>query len=99
HRSPLSIHGVEWLAALTTVAAHRLALPFTASALMAETSDRIDAFIDALWLEDGLAQNTLSAYRQDLEAFEAWLAKQHEKPIVAAEEADIQEWFAAMHPQ
>ena len=66
---------------------------------MAETSDRIDAFIDALWLEDGLAQNTLSAYRQDLEAFEAWLAKQHEKPIVAAEEADIQEWFAAMHPQ
>lgn len=66
---------------------------------MAETSDRIDAFIDALWLEDGLAQNTLSAYRQDLEAFEAWLAKLHEKPIVAAEEADIQEWFAAMHPQ
>ena len=64
---------------------------------MAETSERIDAFIDALWLEDGLAQNTLSAYRQDLEAFEAWLATQHGKPIVAAEEADIQDWFAAMH--
>lgn len=66
---------------------------------MAETSDRIDAFIDALWLEDGLAQNTLSAYRQDLEAFESWLTKQHDKPIANAVEADIQEWFAAMHPK
>lgn len=66
---------------------------------MAETSDPIDTFIDALWLEDGLAQNTLSAYRQDLEAFEAWLAKTHEKAVVAAQEADIQEWFAALHAQ
>lgn len=64
---------------------------------MAATFDRIDAFIDALWLEDGLAQNTLSAYRRDLEAFESWLAKAHDKPITAATEADIQEWFAVMH--
>jgi len=65
---------------------------------MAETSDRIDAFIDSLWLEDGLAQNTLSAYRQDLEAFESWLQKQRRKSITAAQEVDIQEWFAAVHP-
>lgn len=65
---------------------------------MAETPDHIDIFIDALWLEDGLAPNTLSAYRQDLEAFEAWLADQHGKAIIAAQEADIQEWFAALHP-
>ena len=65
---------------------------------MAETTDHIDIFIDALWLEDGLAPNTLSAYRQDLEAFETWLANEHGKGIVAAEEADIQEWFAALHP-
>lgn len=67
---------------------------------MAETStDTIDTFIDALWLEDGLAQNTLSAYRSDLEAFESWLAAHHQKPLTAAQEADIQEWFAAMHAQ
>lgn len=71
--------------------------PFTLDSLMAETSDRIDAFIDALWLEDGLAQNTLSAYRRDLQAFEDWLTLTHGKPITAALEADIQEWFAAMH--
>jgi len=28
----------------------------------------IDAFIDALWLEEGLSNNNLSAYRRDLEA-------------------------------
>jgi len=60
-------------------------------------SDSIDRFIDALWLEDGLAQNTLSAYRRDLEAFERWLAAQTGKPLPAAHEADIQAWFAAVH--
>ena len=29
-------------------------------------SDAIDAFIDALWLEEGLSRNTLAAYRRDL---------------------------------
>ncbi|MDH5205938.1 MAG: site-specific integrase, partial [Hylemonella sp.] len=27
---------------------------------------QIDAFIDALWLEEGLSRNTLAAYRRDL---------------------------------
>lgn len=27
----------------------------------------IDAFIDALWLEEGLSKYTLAAYRRDLE--------------------------------
>jgi integrase/recombinase XerD len=33
----------------------------------------IDRFIDALWLEDGLAANSLAAYRRDLSALAAWL--------------------------
>lgn len=33
----------------------------------------LDRFVDALWLEDGLAANTLAAYRSDLAPFEAWL--------------------------
>ena len=36
----------------------------------------IDIFLDALWLEDGLAKNTLAAYRRDLTLFAAWLAGQ-----------------------
>lgn len=33
----------------------------------------IDRFLDALWLEKGLADNTREAYRNDLEQFNAWL--------------------------
>ena len=37
-------------------------------------SDRlIDGFIDNVWLEKGLSQNTLNAYRQDLSNFSDWL--------------------------
>lgn len=36
---------------------------------------RIEAFLDALWMERGLADATLSAYRADLLAFAAWLAR------------------------
>jgi integrase/recombinase XerD len=33
----------------------------------------INAFIDALWLEEGLSRGTLDAYRRDLSLFSAWL--------------------------
>jgi len=36
-------------------------------------ADALDAFCDALWLEDGLAQNTIAAYRADLEQFQDFL--------------------------
>jgi len=57
----------------------------------------IDNFLDAVWLEDGLAQNTLAAYRRDLTAFAQWLSAKHGKSLAQADEADIQEWFAAKH--
>lgn len=57
----------------------------------------IDAFLDAIWLEDGLAQNTLSAYRRDLTAFAQWLHAKMHKTLEQADAADIQDWFAARH--
>ena len=36
----------------------------------------IDAFLEKLWSESGLADNTLSSYRQDLEGLSRWLAGQ-----------------------
>jgi len=33
----------------------------------------LDAFADALWLEDGLSKNTLASYRQDLSQLEVFL--------------------------
>ena len=35
----------------------------------------IDAFIDELWLTDGLAKNTLASYRSDLAIFSSWQAE------------------------
>ncbi len=39
-----------------------------------ETRSELDALIDSLWLEHGLARNTLSGYRSDLALFAAWFA-------------------------
>lgn len=35
----------------------------------------IDRFADALWMEDGLSQNTLAAYRRDLYGLSVWLGE------------------------
>jgi integrase/recombinase XerD len=53
----------------------------------------IDEFCDALWLEDGLAKNTLEAYRRDLSQFAAWLDAQHRKALISADQADIQSYL------
>ena len=60
----------------------------------AEAAGLIDAFCDALWLEDGLAQNTLSAYRRDLTLFAAWLAKHNACGLFEARHADLLEYLA-----
>jgi integrase/recombinase XerD len=35
----------------------------------------IEKYLDSLWLEKGLSQNTLDSYRLDLETFQLWLQK------------------------
>src|SRR5690606_28688396 len=80
---------------MQTAATHH---PSTNSALAFSPPATISAFLDALWLEDGLAQNTLSAYRPDLTAFAQWLHAKMHKALEHADAADIQDWFAAKHP-
>lgn len=60
-------------------------------------SAAVSAFIDAVWLEDGLAANTLAAYRRDLVAFEQWLKEERALEIDATTSGDIEAWFAARH--
>lgn len=59
----------------------------------------IDAFIDALWLEDGLSANTLAAYRRDLAAYLQWReARTHGTPgLNQTTEADLLEYAAVRH--
>jgi len=57
----------------------------------------IDRFIDALWIEDGLATNTLAAYRRDLALLAAWLAGHGDRALAEASEADLREYAVARH--
>ena len=59
----------------------------------------IDAFIDALWLEEGLSQNTLAAYRRDLLHFAQWLQAQEGLGLDGAAERHLNGYFAARHAQ
>jgi integrase/recombinase XerD len=56
----------------------------------------IAAFIDALWLEEGLSRNTLSAYRRDLSMLCQWLLPRG-VTLNAGSEADLQGYFAHCH--
>lgn len=56
----------------------------------------IDRFIDAVWLEDGLARNTLGAYRRDLCGLTTWLGSRGLN-LAKADEAALAAYFAAQH--
>lgn len=62
---------------------------------MKESSKQIiDAFCDALWLEDGLARNTLDSYRRDLQQFAAWLEQRNGSDLLDADQSLIQDYLA-----
>jgi len=57
----------------------------------------VDRFLEALWIEDGLAANTLGAYRRDLDLFAAWLAHEHGIEVEATRESDLLGYVAHRH--
>ena len=59
-------------------------------------SQLLDEFVDALWLADGLAKNTLAAYRSDLALFAGWLAARN-VALPEVREADIDAYLAHLH--
>jgi integrase/recombinase XerD len=57
----------------------------------------IDRFIDALWIEDGLAPLTLAAYRRDLALLAGWLHAERGVGLEAAGETDLRGYIGARH--
>lgn len=55
----------------------------------------IDAFLDALWMEKGVSENTLSSYRRDLRAFAQWLQTQNQALLMNTAE-HIQRYLAVL---
>jgi integrase/recombinase XerD len=63
------------------------------SAIKKSDLDVIEAYIDAAWMERGLSENTLSAYRSDLKRFAGWLASRG-VGLLAARRADVLDFLA-----
>ncbi|WP_119154707.1 site-specific tyrosine recombinase XerD [Caldimonas tepidiphila] len=57
----------------------------------------IDTFLDALWIEEGLAANTLAAYRRDLTLYATWLGAERGKALDASSEDDLLGYSLARH--
>ncbi|HUW39285.1 MAG TPA: site-specific tyrosine recombinase XerD [Rhodocyclaceae bacterium] len=62
----------------------------------AADAELLDQFCDALWLEDGLAKNTLAAYRSDLAQFAAWLETEG-RALLQVGAGDIQSYLAHLY--
>lgn len=69
------------------------------SLLTSPVSDpHLDAFVDALWLEDGLSRNTLSAYRRDLQGLADWMgARRSGRTLVQAKDLDLLGYVSDRH--
>jgi integrase/recombinase XerD len=67
--------------------------------MQAQSQSSIDAFIDALWLEDGLSSNTLEAYRRDLTLYAAWLGAKEQggRPLDDTNQGDLASYFSVKH--
>lgn len=59
-----------------------------------KADELIDQFLDAVWAEQGLSENTLSAYRSDLRIFAKWLA---DKSLLTVENAQISAFLAYLY--
>ena len=63
-----------------------------AGALTSADASLLDAFCDALWLEDGLSKNTLESYRRDLAQLAVFLKG---RGLAQAQEVDLFSFLAA----
>jgi len=63
----------------------------------AASQQQIDAFCDTIWLEDGLAQNSIAAYRRDLALFAGWLSEESGRSLLQAGPEDLSAYFAVCH--
>ncbi|MCB1995049.1 MAG: site-specific tyrosine recombinase XerD [Rhodoferax sp.] len=57
----------------------------------------VQRFVDALWLEDGLAALTQAAYLRDLQALSSWLVAQGRLGLITATESDLRAYAVARH--
>ena len=58
------------------------------------STDLIDQFLDAVWVEQGLSKNTLSAYSSDLRIFAKWLS---DNSMLDVDKGDLSRFLATRY--
>lgn len=54
------------------------------------THPEIERYIDAMWMEKGLSNNTLASYRRDLKQFDDWLQQNSGVSLLQADSSSLQ---------
>ncbi len=60
---------------------------------MPSASELVNTYLDAMWLERGLSENTLAAYRRDLIGAQSWLFER-DKDLLNATSLDLYEYMS-----
>lgn len=61
------------------------------------SAEGIAAFVEGLWLEEGLSRNTQLAYRRDLQLLAEWLAQTSARALDTVTEQDLMGYAASRH--
>lgn len=74
--------------------------PLLQTSSMSESTATAETFIerhlDSLWVEKGLSENTLAAYRRDLSAFAKWLQNRGGPLLQEVRREDLQAYLASL---
>ena len=54
----------------------------------------IESFLDSLYIEKGLSQNTVQSYKNDISSFAAWVEKYPDIPLAKTTKSNINEYIA-----
>lgn len=71
--------------------------PSPGAELDADLAQQIERFCEALWLEDGLADNTIAAYRRDLHAAARWMMEHLSQSLAEVDAEALHAYTAARH--
>ena len=64
-----------------------------------QTNEPVTQFLQHLWLEKGLSENTRSSYQRDLRQFQEWLQEHEQKPVTEATRDSLSHYLAWRYEQ
>ncbi|MGD8567168.1 MAG: site-specific tyrosine recombinase XerD [Gammaproteobacteria bacterium] len=64
------------------------------SSISAASQQQLESFLDAIWMERGLSENTLNAYRTDLQGLAKWLYHQDQQDLLPATRSQLLDYLS-----